>query len=82
MRKHVANCSKCPYNHEIKKKKTLSFQSIKEEGSENSLRLWKFEQDACRDALAQMIVKDELPFRFVERRGFCHFCSVMQPNFK
>ncbi|CAL5429095.1 unnamed protein product [Camellia sinensis] len=82
LRKHVANCSKCPYNHEIKKQKTLSFQSIKEEGSENSLGLWKFEQDACRDALAQMIVKDELPFRFVEREGFRHFCSVMQPNFR
>ena len=42
----------------------------------------KFGQDACRDALAKMIITDEFPFKFVEREGFRFFCSIMQPEFK
>ena len=30
----------------------------------------------------RMIIKDELPFKFVEHESFRNFCSVMQPNFK
>ncbi|WOH07930.1 hypothetical protein DCAR_0727365 [Daucus carota subsp. sativus] len=29
-----------------------------------------------------MIIKDELPFRFVERDGFKKFCEVSMPEFK
>uniref|UniRef100_A0A7N2L115 Transposase n=1 Tax=Quercus lobata TaxID=97700 RepID=A0A7N2L115_QUELO len=34
-----------------------------------------------RKVLAEMIILDELPFRFVENQGFRRFCNVFQPNF-
>ncbi|KAL4378159.1 hypothetical protein GQ457_02G042620 [Hibiscus cannabinus] len=41
----------------------------------------KFDHDACRKALAKMVIVDELAFKFVEREGFLEFCQVMQPKF-
>ncbi|KAF7125028.1 hypothetical protein RHSIM_Rhsim12G0047200 [Rhododendron simsii] len=35
----------------------------------------------CKRALAEMVIIDELPFRFVEGIGFRKFCKVMQPKF-
>lgn len=40
-----------------------------------------FSKEACRDALAKMVILDELPFRFVEGEGFCNFCGVDVPKF-
>ena len=34
-----------------------------------------------RKVLAEMIILDELPFRFGENQGFRRFCNVFQPNF-
>ncbi|KAL0009737.1 hypothetical protein SO802_004845 [Lithocarpus litseifolius] len=34
-----------------------------------------------RKVLTEMIILDELPFRFVENQGFRRFCNVFQPNF-
>ena len=34
-----------------------------------------------RKVLAEMIILDELPFKFVENQGFRRFCNVFQPNF-
>lgn len=28
-----------------------------------------------------MLILDELPFKFVEREGFCFFCKAMNPHF-
>ncbi|KAE8654273.1 hypothetical protein F3Y22_tig00117056pilonHSYRG01275 [Hibiscus syriacus] len=39
-----------------------------------------FDVDACRQALARMIIMDELPFKFVEREGFRYFMSIVQPK--
>ncbi|KAK2648515.1 hypothetical protein Ddye_016004 [Dipteronia dyeriana] len=41
----------------------------------------RFSKDVCRKALSKMIVLDELPFSFVEREGFRHFCSIACPKF-
>ncbi|KAG5548554.1 hypothetical protein RHGRI_014043 [Rhododendron griersonianum] len=51
------------------------------EKGESSLGIWKFDQVACRNALAKMIIIDELPFKFVDHEGFSEFCTVMQPYF-
>lgn len=40
-----------------------------------------FSFDDCKRALAEMVIIDELPFRFVKRIGFRKFCNVMQPKF-
>ncbi|XP_031094411.1 zinc finger BED domain-containing protein RICESLEEPER 1-like [Ipomoea triloba] len=46
------------------------------------LTTWVFNQDAIRRALAEMILIDELPFRFVEGQGFRKFILVACPRFK
>jgi hypothetical protein len=45
------------------------------------LSCWHFDQQATRKACVRMIIKDELPFRFVEREGFKEFCDVGVPQF-
>ncbi|KAL1142179.1 hypothetical protein V6Z11_A11G079900 [Gossypium hirsutum] len=45
------------------------------------LSTWRFDQEACRKGLAQMIVIDELPFKFVESEGFKKFMFVACPRF-
>ena len=47
---------------------------------EGLLAIW-FNKEECRNALAKMVITDELPFRTVEGEGFRHFCQVMQPKF-
>ncbi|KAF7154599.1 hypothetical protein RHSIM_Rhsim01G0158400 [Rhododendron simsii] len=37
------------------------------------------EHEACKRALARMIISYELPFSFVEGEGFKHFIEVVQP---
>ncbi|KAF7129405.1 hypothetical protein RHSIM_Rhsim10G0116200 [Rhododendron simsii] len=53
----------------------------KEHNGETSANLVPvaFSADACRRALARMIIIDELPFSFVEGEGFKEFISVVQP---
>ncbi|CAN0924980.1 Zinc finger BED domain-containing protein RICESLEEPER 2 [Linum grandiflorum] len=43
---------------------------------------WVFNQQAIQVALAEMIIIDELPFRFVEHYGFIRFMVVCCPEFK
>ncbi|XP_057785804.1 uncharacterized protein LOC131003309 [Salvia miltiorrhiza] len=47
-----------------------------------SLTSWKFDQNVVRMALCQMIIMDELPFRFVEHEGFKMFIEAACPMFK
>ncbi|MFQ6648415.1 hypothetical protein Gotur_021525 [Gossypium turneri] len=48
---------------------------------EGNLSTWRFDQEACRKGLAQMILIDELPFKFVESEGFKKFMFVACPRF-
>ena len=48
----------------------------------SELICWKFDQEACKIAVARMIIIDELPFRIVEREGFRSLMKVVQPRFK
>ncbi|KAH9792650.1 BED-type domain-containing protein [Citrus sinensis] len=41
-----------------------------------------FNREACRMALVKMIIKDELPFRFVEAEGFLEFMETCCPKFE
>ncbi|KNA24520.1 hypothetical protein SOVF_015220 [Spinacia oleracea] len=62
---HLLRCKKYPPNVD-KYQKILSFQagSVRSDGSMQPPRLenWKFDYDACRKALAKMVIIDELPF--------------------
>lgn len=37
--------------------------------------------NVIRGALVEMIIRDELPFSFVENAGFRNFCQLMRPGF-
>ncbi|XP_019193746.1 PREDICTED: zinc finger BED domain-containing protein RICESLEEPER 2-like [Ipomoea nil] len=51
------------------------------EGDVGELGTWVFNQEAIRRALCEMIIIDELPFRFVEGQGFKRFILVACPRF-
>lgn len=70
---------KIPFRVEDKKHKLLSFPLTSKHGS--GLLAIGYSKEACRKALAKMVIMDELPFRSVEGEGFRHFCQVMQPKF-
>ena len=40
-----------------------------------------FNVEACRKALARMVIVDELPFKHVEGEGFWYFTSIVLPLF-
>ncbi|CAN1136131.1 Zinc finger BED domain-containing protein DAYSLEEPER [Linum perenne] len=48
---------------------------------ETTPNAWHFSQVAIRLALAEMIIVDELPFRFVKHMGFKRFMHVCCPDF-
>ncbi|XP_024032218.1 zinc finger BED domain-containing protein DAYSLEEPER-like [Morus notabilis] len=76
---HLRKCKKNPFRVEDKKQKLLSFGASSESGS--GMLAIGYSKEACRKALAKMVIMDELPFRSVEGDGFKHFCQVMQPKF-
>ncbi|CAL1354716.1 unnamed protein product [Linum trigynum] len=51
------------------------------EGQVHTLGSWQFNQTDARRALAEMIILDELPFRYVEHEGFKRFMSRVCPMF-
>ena len=40
-----------------------------------------FSKEACRKALVKIIIKDELPFKFAEAKGFLKFIATCCPKF-
>lgn len=76
-------CKKFPKESLDPTQQTLVLQQLKKEdgnGSGSVLTGVHFDAEACRKALARMIIVDELPFKFVEGEGFLHFMSVVQPK--
>ena len=50
-------------------------------GSKYTLSAWRFDPGMLRDAFAEMIITDELPFAFSEKEGFRKFMSKACPCF-
>lgn len=67
-----------PENNEISPPSPSTHVSSSED--ENALN--GFDRAECRRSLALMIIKDGLPFNFVERQGFMNLIAAMQPEFK
>ncbi|XP_072054326.1 zinc finger BED domain-containing protein RICESLEEPER 2-like [Arachis hypogaea] len=64
--------------------KILCFQDVVKDdrkGIGSSLSTVSFDVDRCRQALARMIIVDELPFSHVEGEGFRYYTSCLQPKF-
>ena len=74
MRTHIqSQCLKYPYREDKKKQSTLAFKPKEEGESSGRLVPWVFNFEECKKALAEMIILDELSFRFVEGFGFRKF---------
>ncbi|XP_077252408.1 zinc finger BED domain-containing protein RICESLEEPER 2-like [Tasmannia lanceolata] len=82
LKNHVTACKKFPGNMNTTQTQ-LNYQPTKgQEGNgSGTLSIWKFDQEAIRNALARMIITDELPFKSVEKEGFRHLMSVACPRF-
>ncbi|KAK9026593.1 hypothetical protein V6N11_039428 [Hibiscus sabdariffa] len=72
MKRHTARCKKAPFNLE-KTQTILDFESKTKCNADGTIetisvpKLWRFDQEKIREALAKMVIVDELPFSFVER---------------
>ncbi|KAL4013554.1 hypothetical protein IC575_025726 [Cucumis melo] len=76
---HLENCKKYPYpKKSAQTQMTLAFKP-KDKVGDNSSQLVceSFSLDGCRDALVEMIIVDELPFKFVEGKGFKKFVDKL-----
>uniref|UniRef100_A0A9I9ED14 BED-type domain-containing protein n=1 Tax=Cucumis melo TaxID=3656 RepID=A0A9I9ED14_CUCME len=72
MKHHLENCKKYPYQKKRDQTQmTLAFKP-KDKVGDNSSQLVceSFSLDGCQDALVEMIIVDELPFKFVEGKRF------------
>ena len=82
MKTHIqSRYLKYPYRKEEKNQSTLAFKPKEEGESSGRLMPYVFNFKACKKALAEMIILDELSFRFVEGLGFRKFMSIAQPMF-
>ena len=81
MKYHIGSCKKNPSNVVDTSQGQLVLPRKGVEGGEGNLSTWRFDQEACRKGLTQMIVIDELPFKFVESKGFKKFIFVACPTF-
>lgn len=70
MRTHLeSQCKKYPLRINRDKQSLLSFTAKRENDDQSNtglLRNHVYKYEHCRKALAKMIIRDELPFRFVE----------------
>ena len=82
MKTHIqSQCLKYPYREEKKNQSTLAFKPKEEGESSGRLVPYVFNFETCKKALAEMIILDDLSFRFVEGLGFRKFMFVAQPKF-
>lgn len=80
---HLTNMCSSYLNREQKKQKTLAFPAKKggEGGWSSKLVHASYSANACQEAVAKMIIIDELSFRFVENERFRLVYSVLEPRF-
>ncbi|XP_050277953.1 zinc finger BED domain-containing protein RICESLEEPER 2-like [Quercus robur] len=77
---HMPICVKNPNRKTLKGQQTLAFEP-KMDGEEGfQLLLTAFTIEASRKALTEMVIIDELPFRFVEGYGFQRYATTLQPK--
>ncbi|KAK1390076.1 hypothetical protein POM88_018254 [Heracleum sosnowskyi] len=84
MRTHLeSQCKKYPLRLNRDKQSLLNF-AVKRDSDGNNIGLLKnhvYKYEDCRKALAEMIIRDELSFRFVEGEGFIAYSKTLEPRF-
>lgn len=83
LKNHFPKCSKNPSNVTKQTQTQLVFakDGNNQEG-DAKLKAWVLNPHEAREAIARMIVIDELPFRFVEKPGFNYLMSVVCPGLR
>ncbi|KAK1382247.1 hypothetical protein POM88_019982 [Heracleum sosnowskyi] len=76
---HAKKCPKNPSKRANKNQPILSFE-MKKEGS-GTLKGHIFSAERCRQALANMVILDEYPFRCIEGVGFIRYSKELEPRF-
>ncbi|XP_019150660.1 PREDICTED: zinc finger BED domain-containing protein RICESLEEPER 2-like [Ipomoea nil] len=78
------SCLKNPHSKETRQS-LLTFQAVTSvtdgQPTVGEIGTWVFNQESIRRALVEMIIIDELPFRFVEGIGFRRFIAIACPRF-
>ncbi|XP_055826023.1 zinc finger BED domain-containing protein RICESLEEPER 2-like [Solanum dulcamara] len=83
LNKHLKTCPKNPNKvNNFNSKYKQSNLNFPLEGEMCDGAIWTFDQEASRRALVEMLILDELPFRFVEKEGFKNFMKKTQPLFR
>ncbi|XP_019200246.1 PREDICTED: zinc finger BED domain-containing protein RICESLEEPER 2-like [Ipomoea nil] len=84
LRNHMVSCLKNPHSMETRQS-LLTFQAVTSltdgQPTVGEIGTWVFNQESIRRALVEMIIIDELPFRFVEGIGFRRFIAIACPRF-
>ncbi|XP_019169717.1 PREDICTED: zinc finger BED domain-containing protein RICESLEEPER 2-like [Ipomoea nil] len=84
LRNHMFSCLKNPHSKETRQS-LLTFQAVTSltdgQPTVGEIGTWVFNQESIRRALVEMIIIDELPFRFVEGIGFRRFIAIACPRF-
>ncbi|KAK1404148.1 hypothetical protein POM88_003753 [Heracleum sosnowskyi] len=84
MRTHLeSQCKKYPLRLNRDKQSLLNF-AVKRDSDGNNIGLLKnhvYKYEDCRKALDEMIIRDELSFRFVEGEGFIAYSKTLEPRF-
>ena len=82
LRNHMLSCMKNPYNKDSKQVLLTFKPDNASSDSVGVVATWKFDQEAIRKALCNLLIQDELPFKFVEGEGFKNFMIIVCPRFK
>ena len=77
LKKHFGTCKRNPHVFN-KDSKQGTLQACHGEAPAT----WRFDQEALRDAFAEMVIEDEQPFCFGEKPGFRKFMSKACPRFQ
>ncbi|XP_050212795.1 zinc finger BED domain-containing protein RICESLEEPER 2-like [Mercurialis annua] len=87
LRAHMLACLKNPQSRDTRQalltlQTTMNVPDVGEDEGIGKLGAWKFSQELIRNAVAFMIIVDELPIRFVEGIGFKKLMDIACPRFK
>uniref|UniRef100_A0A0A9HBG7 hAT-like transposase RNase-H fold domain-containing protein n=1 Tax=Arundo donax TaxID=35708 RepID=A0A0A9HBG7_ARUDO len=77
MHRHFNSCKCNPHKFNMDLKQG-TLQTTPGQG----ISTWRYDPEALREAFAEMIIEDELPFVFGEKAGFKKFMSVACPRFE
>ena len=79
---HTLVCVKNPNRVTLKRQQTLAFERKKDGEEGFQLVPTTFTVEVVRKALTEMVIIDELPFRFVEGYGFQRYSTTLQPKLR